>query len=258
MMTKFKQMVMAIRSGDSIMIESIYIEMLPVFEVAAKKNYIEISCSMVETLYSPIDPIDLHRVGLNQTFPLYTGRNSREVLMAHKAIDDHVEGQQPGYLKLGTNPENKEAFCEASIHVTLYNKASQFANIHYYYNEKEARRRNQLDNEVTRNKDGSMPPAHIAEHHAISEFLQIVKFTTEIPGQKYSCKDVWDRLSKTTVKIKAQNEKEYRMFMMKEGDFDVDGFAEAMYDNVSAVGNAKGDGDGDKDMELPEGVYGNA
>ena len=37
MMTKFKHMVMAVRSGDSIMIKSMYIEMLPVFEVAAKK-----------------------------------------------------------------------------------------------------------------------------------------------------------------------------------------------------------------------------
>ena len=178
--------------------------------------------------------------------------------MAHKAIDDHVEGQQPGYSNLGTNPENREAFCEASINVTLYKKASQFANIHYYRNETKTRRRNQLDNEVTRNKDGSMPPASTAEHHAISEFLKIVKFTTEIPGQKYSRKDVWDGLSKTTVKIKTQNEKESRTFMMKEGDFDVDGFAEAMYDNVSPVGNAEGDREGDKDVELPEAFYGNA
>ena len=103
MMTNFKHMVMAVRSGDSIMIESMYIEMLSVFEVAAKKNYIEISCSMVEeTLYSSIDPIKLHRIRLNQTFPLYTGQNSREVLMAHKAIDDHVEGQQPGSWKVNS------------------------------------------------------------------------------------------------------------------------------------------------------------
>ena len=46
--------------------------------------------------------------------------------------------------------------------------------------------------------------------------------------------------------------------MMKESDFDMDGFAEAMYDsNVSPVGNAEGDGDGDKDVELPEAFYGN-
>ena len=255
MMTKFKHMVLAVRSGDSIMIENMYIEMLPVFEVAMKKNYVEISCSMIETLYSSIDPIDLQRVRLNRTFPLYTGRNKRDDLMAHKAIDDHVEGQQPGYSNLGTNPENREAFCEASIHVTLYKKASQFANIHYYRNETETRRRNQLDNEVTRNKDGSVPPARTAEHHAISEFLQIVKFTTEIPGRKYSRKDVWDALSKTTVKIKERNEKESRSFMMKEGDFDVDGFAEAMYDNVSLE---EGDSQGDKDVELPDAFYGNA
>ena len=174
--------------------------------------------------------------------------------MAHKAIDDHMEGQQPGYSNLGTNPENKEAFCEVSIHVTLYKKASQFANIHYYRNETETRQRNQLDNEVARNKDGSMPPARTAEHHAISEFLQIVQFTTEIPGRR---KEVWDGLSRTMVKRKARNKKANRTFMMKEGDFDVDGFAEAMYDNVSPVGNSEGDSKGDKDVELPEAFYGN-
>ena len=42
--------------------------------------------------------------------------------MAHKAIDDHVEGQQPGYAKLGTNPKNASEFCEASVHVRFYKK----------------------------------------------------------------------------------------------------------------------------------------
>ena len=65
MMTKFNNMVMAVRSGDSIMIELMYIEMLPVFKIALKKNYIEISCSIVETLYASLDPINLQRVRLN-------------------------------------------------------------------------------------------------------------------------------------------------------------------------------------------------
>ena len=220
-------MVMAVRSGgDSLMIESMYIDMLPIFEeVACKKNYIEITCSMIENLYSKVDPKQLHRVRLNRTFPLYTGQNARGELMAHKAIDDHVKGQQPGYSSLGTNPENKETFTESLIHVTLYKKASQFANIHYYRNETDMRRRNdQLNNEVTKNKDGSMAPAREVEHHAIAEFLKIAKLTTELPGRKYSRKDhVWDCLSKTTVKMKVRNEKEVRKMMIKEGDFDVDG-----------------------------------
>ena len=90
MMTKFKHMVMAGRSGDSIMIESMYVDMLPIFEVAGKKNYIKITCSMIENLYSNMDPKNLQRVRLNRTFPLYTGRNSKGELMAHKAIDDHL------------------------------------------------------------------------------------------------------------------------------------------------------------------------
>ena len=174
--------------------------------------------------------------------------------MAHKAIGEHVEGQQPGYSNLGTNPENKDSFPESSIHVTLYKKASQFVNIHYYRNETEMRKRNQQEDEVTRNKNGSMPPARTTEHHAISEFLQIVKFTTKIPARKYSRKDVWDGLSKTTVKIKALNQKETHTFLMKEGDFDVDGFAEAMYENVSPSGTEEEES---MDVELPEAFYGN-
>ena len=76
-------------------------------------------------------------------------RNSRDELMAHKDIDDHVKGQQPGYSNLGTNPENKDVFAESSIYVTLYKKASQFANIHYYRNKTGMRKRNQQEDEVT-------------------------------------------------------------------------------------------------------------
>jgi hypothetical protein len=258
MMTNFKNMVMAVRSGDSIMIEAMYINMLPIFEAAGKKNYVEITCTQIENLYSNLDPKTLQRVRMNRTFPLYTGRNSRGELMAHKAIDDHVENQQPGYSTLGTNPEHKDTFCESSIHVTLYKKASQFANIHYYRNETGTRRRNQEYDEVTFNRDGSMPPKRKAEHHAIAEFLQIVHFTTEIPGRKYSRKDVWDGLAKTTVKIKEGKEKEVRKLMMKEGEFDVDGFAEAMYENVNGLGVRNEDDSGiNVEVELPDEFYGN-
>ena len=103
------------------MIERTYIDLLPIFEATGKKNYVEIVCgTMVENLYGTVGEKTLHLVRMNRTFPLYTGRDRWGTLMAHKAIDDHVEGQQPWYGSLGTNPENKQAFCEASIHVTFY------------------------------------------------------------------------------------------------------------------------------------------
>ena len=43
-----------------------------------------------------------------------TEGNLNSIIMAHKAIDDHVEGQQPGNATLGMNPENASEFCEAS------------------------------------------------------------------------------------------------------------------------------------------------
>ena len=124
MMHMYKNLVIAVQSGDSMMIEYLYIKLL----ANAKKNYVEITCSMVDTLNTSIDLNILHFVRLNQTFPLYTGRDKAGgVLMAHKAIDDHVESQQLALAALGTNPENRDAFCDASVHVTFYRKAKQFS-----------------------------------------------------------------------------------------------------------------------------------
>ena len=50
-MNMFKNKVMAVQSGDSIMIEWSYIDLLvPIFEATGKKNYVEIVCGMVENL----------------------------------------------------------------------------------------------------------------------------------------------------------------------------------------------------------------
>ena len=48
-MNMFKNKVMAVQSGDSIMIEWSYIDLLvPIFEATGKKNYVEIVCGMVK------------------------------------------------------------------------------------------------------------------------------------------------------------------------------------------------------------------
>ena len=70
------------------------------------------------------------------------------------------------------------------------------------------------------------------EHLAIAEFLHLLQATTEVVSRSYTCKDVWDTLSKTTVVIKKRNKRKLRQLLMKEGDFDIDGFAEAMYENI--------------------------
>ena len=62
MMNIYKNMVMAVRSGDSIMIERSYIDLLPIFEATTgKKNYVEIVCGMVETLYGTVEEKTLHQ-----------------------------------------------------------------------------------------------------------------------------------------------------------------------------------------------------
>ena len=61
MMRMYKNLVIAVRCGDSMMIEYLYIKLLPAFEASVK----EITCSMVDTLYASIDPNILYFVWLN-------------------------------------------------------------------------------------------------------------------------------------------------------------------------------------------------
>ncbi len=259
LMHMYKNLVIAVRSGDSMMIEYLYIKLLPVFESSSKRNYVEIACSMVDTLYTSIDPHILHFVRLNRTFPLYAGRDKPGgVLMAHKAIDDHVESQQPALAALGTNPENRNEFCDASVHVTFYKKARQFSQIQYYRNETKTKKLNKQTDEVAANKQKSVKPKRSLEKMAIAEYLMLTSATKEIDHRKYSRKEFWDALSKTTVDLKAPNQNANRD---SDDNVGVDKVAAELYGTVSGstddsneIGiNSAGN---DCDVELPNGFYG--
>ena len=255
----YKNLVIAVRSGDSMMIEYLYIKLLPAFEASAKKNYVEITCSMVDTLYASIDPNILHFVRLNRTFPLYTGRDKPGgVLMAHKAIDDHIESQQPALAALGTNPENRDAFCDASVHVTFYRKAKQFSQIQYYRNDTKTKRMNEETNEVAANKRKSVKPKRSQEKMAIAEYLLLTSATAEIDNRKYCRKEFWDALAKTTVDLKPPVTDASKR---KEDNLGVDKVAADLYNTVSGAGEDMGpattnDSGNDCDVELPSGFYG--
>ena len=124
--------------------------------------------------------------------------------MAHKAIDDHVEGQQPGYAKLGTNPKNASEFCEASVHVRFYKKAAQFANIQYYRYDSKAKKKDAKTDEIVKNKIGSIALNRWKEKMAIAEFISLTSATTEVSGRVYLWKNIWDALAETTVELKVK------------------------------------------------------
>ena len=102
-----------------------------------------------------------------------------------------------------------------------------------------------------------MAPTHEAFHHAIYECLKIVQLTTEVRGWKHSSKDVWHSLSKAPMKIKARNKNEVQKLTMKEVYFDINEFTEVMCDNAPSAGDDDEEEDSHKDVELPEGFYGN-
>ena len=180
--------------------------------------------------------------------------------MAHKAIDDHVEGQQPGYATLGTNPENASEFCEASVHVTFYKKAAQFANIQYYRYDSKAKKKNAKTDEIGKNKLGSIASNRSKEKMAIAEFISLTSATTEVSGRVYSRKDIWDALAETTVELKVK--KAGGNSNDGKESIGIDRLACDVYNTV--IGEDENGDDGDRsrernnngDVELPSGFYG--
>ena len=219
---------------------------------------------MVETLYATIEPMILHLVRLNRTLPLYTGRNGNKNLMAHKAIDDHVEGLQPAYGALGTNPENRDEFCEASIHVTFYKKAAQFANIQYYRNESKTNKKNAKTDEIEKSKLRSIASNRSKEKMAIAEYISLISATSEVNGRKYVRKEIWDALSQTTVELKEKKSNKNSKKDDNEGTVGIDRLAAAVYNAVTGDdedgrnSRLNNDRNSNEDVELPSGFYGEA
>ena len=82
-----------------------YIKLLPVFEASSKRNYVELSCRMVETLYATIDPKILHLVRLPIRHFRRFARQQRK-----RRIDDDIYQEQKKHSDNGT--ENEETMNE--------------------------------------------------------------------------------------------------------------------------------------------------
>ena len=60
----------SVRAGDAVMVEWIYIEVLPLFNVTGKKHYFELLLKQIEDLYDRIPYKYLHLTRINRTTPL--------------------------------------------------------------------------------------------------------------------------------------------------------------------------------------------
>jgi len=152
-------------------------------------------------------------------------------------------------------------YCDASIHVTFYKKAAQFANIQYYRNETKTKKEDGKTGEVGANKIPSIAPKRTKEKLAIAEFLIITSATKEINGRQYSRNEFWEALAKTTVEIKETRSDVNQNG--KERNIGIDKFASDIYNTVSGADEEESGGrsnirtENTQDVELPSGFYGN-
>ena len=85
-MNLYRLFKVSVCAGDTVTIEWIYKEVLPLFNVTGKKHYFEISLKQMEDLYNKISYKYLHLTRINQTVPLYDGLSKQGEPMANWAL----------------------------------------------------------------------------------------------------------------------------------------------------------------------------
>ena len=62
---EYRECQMALKTGDAVMIESLYQDFLPKFYLTKKKHYIEIILTQIKAFYNKIGPCCLQQVQIN-------------------------------------------------------------------------------------------------------------------------------------------------------------------------------------------------
>ena len=100
-MTLCQQFRCSLSSGDSIMIEVLYQEFLPIFVLTNKKHYVEIVLGMIDTLCSKLNCMQLQLVRTNRTVSLYSSQEKQENKpMSNWALDAIIELIQKHYHQM--------------------------------------------------------------------------------------------------------------------------------------------------------------
>ena len=124
-MNIYKSFRVAVRAGDAVMIECLYREMLPLFNLTGKKHYFEIVLKQMEDLYGRIPYTYLQLAHINRTVPLYSGSDNQGNPMANWAMDGLIETVQKYYHKMNFHTGKSDGWFKHSAHVMLMSKASR-------------------------------------------------------------------------------------------------------------------------------------
>ena len=124
-MNLYRLLRVSVRAGDSIMIEWIYKEVIPLFNITGKKHYFELSLKQIKDLYDKIPYKYLHLARINRTVPLYDGLSKQGEPMANWALDSFIETVQKYYHKMSFHTGKGNEWLKHSSHVMVMSKASR-------------------------------------------------------------------------------------------------------------------------------------
>ena len=237
-----------VHSGDAVIIEWIYREMLPPFNVTNKKHYFEIGLKQIEDLYNKISAKLLHLTRINRTVPLYTGFDSQGEPMLNWALDSLIETVQKYYHKMNFHTGKSNGWLKYSSHVMVMSKVRWIVMEEYScLNNTDDRDKRFVDHQETNIKigkgakavKGSSNPKCKRELCAVAEFILLSKMTREVLGWRYNNNAMWKVLDDCTVELISRSEKARAERMVKELQTEeeilLDQFTDTLFNNSEAT-----------------------
>ncbi len=118
------------RAGDSITMEYLYNEFIPIWLAVGKHHYYEIGLGQIEELYARIPFHVLQLLRVNRTVPLYEGSDKTGRPMANWALDALIELLQHKY-KAMQFPNSIEGWQSHSGNMPLVSRCQNFSDLEY-------------------------------------------------------------------------------------------------------------------------------
>ena len=233
----YREFRIALNTGDSVMIECLYNDFLPIFYLTRKKHYIEIVLSMMDTLYSKVGYKHLQLIRINRTVPLYSGTDTQGIPMANWSLDGIVELIQQYYHKIRF--KNDGGWSIHSPHVMMTSKSSRFVETEYNRtNDKAA-----LEANATKVDNTTAVKCRMLEHLAIANYLQKLEVATETPGRRYNKETFLSALESVEVQLNEEGEEERAQRRIDEARTEDEGAMANLLDGLFNS-NTEGNDDG--------------
>jgi hypothetical protein len=189
------------RSGNSCMLEYIYVECIPFWLCMGKKHCVAIALQQIEDFYQRIPSWLLQKVREERCQAMYDGTDKRGRPMASRYIDEVIETLMISYHQMSFRCTAND-WRKHSVHMPLFRKCKAFHDSEYS-------KRNDIPSFEELYVDGiangsntdklnqkramSIPRAE-AELAFIADLLTKAKCCKEVPGRVFKSEHFWEAL----------------------------------------------------------------